>query len=200
MDGLKNFRNGGGFNDNTLFDFTTNAAVEAGHLSIDDDNGSGNDLSAKDGVEVSGFTTWHDETVAYLNNASNSGISVVMWSWCNPGGHDHQKYIDDLEHLITAYPAITFVFMTGHPNGDGESASDTSAYHAHVLIKAHAEAHNRWMIDYWDIETHDMNDVYYPGANDNGVDGANQFYATWQTNHPGDWFTNSCAHTTAVQI
>ena len=36
------------------------------------------------------------------------------------------------------------------------------------LIRAHCEAHDRFLIDYWDIETHGMDGTYYPNANDDG--------------------------------
>ncbi len=199
MTGLLNFRNDSTYDDASLFDFTTDGSVVAGRLSIFDDYVSGNDLSAKDVVETNGYTVWHNETVVFLDASANSDINVVMWSWCNPGGHDHQKYIDDFEHLIGEYPEVTFVFMTGHPNGDGESTDDESAYHAHTLIKAHALANNRWMLDYWDIETHGMDDVYYPDADDDGTESGNHFYENWQTANPGDWFTNNCAHTSTAQ-
>ena len=191
MDGLVNYKAG----DDSLYAFTKDGSLETGKLSIDDNNSGGNDLSSKDTIQDNGHTQWYNETVEYLTDAANSHINVVMWSWCDPGGHDHQQYLDDMEVLITDYPAITFVFMTGHPNGDGESESDTSAYHAFTLISAHAKANNRWLIDYWDIETHDMNDAYYPDADDNGVEDGTEFYKDWQTDHPGEFFENSCAHT-----
>jgi len=208
MTGLKSYKTG----DDTLYDFSTNGTPVSGKLDIDDDYVGGNDLSAKDGI-TSGHTQWYHETVTFLDDSANADINVVMWSWCNPAGHDHQQYIDDYEDLISQYGVggskigtgggekpvpVTFVFMSGHPNGDGESASDTSAYHCHSLVRQHCLANNRFMIDYWDIETHGMDDVYYPYADDNGVDtNASpdyEFYKAWQTAHSGEFFPNSCAH------
>ena len=191
MEGLKNYKAG----DDTLYDFTTNGTPVAGKLDIFDDYRGGNDLSAKDTVEGNDRTQWYNETVTFLADEANSDINVLMWSWCNPGGHDHQKYIDDFEQLISDYPDITFVFMTGHPNGDGPSAVTNSAYHGHILIREHCEKNNRFLIDYWDIETHGMDGIYYPNANDNGVSDGTEFYKDWQTAHPGEYFENSCAHT-----
>ncbi len=215
MAGLKNYKTG----DDVLYDFTTNGAPVSGKLDIYDDYRGGNDLSAKDGIQGSGYTLWHDETVIFLDNPANADINVVMWSWCNPGGHDHQKYIDDFEHLISMYGdngtkigteigdtkeiPVTFVFMSGHPNGDGENTSSTSAYNCHTLVKAHCLANNRFMIDYWGIETHNMDDTYYPFADDDGVDiNADpdfEFYIDWQNNHPGEYFDNGCAHCSSNQ-
>lgn len=191
MSGLKNYKAG----DDTLYDFTTDGTPVAGKLDIYDEYEGGNDLSVKEVVEGNGFTQWYNETVAFLAESGNSDINVLMWSWCDPSGHNHQKYIEDMEQLITDYPDITFVFMTGHPNGDGESESANSAYQGHKLIRKHCEENNRFLIDYWDIETHGMDGTYYPGANDNGVENATTFYKDWQTSHPGEFFENSCAHT-----
>lgn len=191
MEGLKNYKAG----DDTLYDFSTDGTPVAGKLDIFDDNRGSNDLSAKDSVEENDHTQWYNETVTFLKDSANSDINVLMWSWCNPAGHDHQKYIEDMEQLIADYPDITFVFMTGHPNGDGESAAANSAYHGHFLIREHCEKNNRFLIDYWDIETHSMDGTYYPAADDNGVSAGTEFYKNWQTTHPGEFFENSCAHT-----
>jgi len=191
MEGLKNYKTG----DDTLYDFTTNGTPVASKLDIFDDYRGSNDLSAKDTVEANDHTQWYNETVEFLKDTDNSDINVLMWSWCNPGSHDHQKYLDDYEQLISDYPAITFVFMTGHPNGDGESETANSAYQGYKLIRKHCEKNKRFLIDYWDIETHDMEGNYYPNANDNGVADGTEFYKDWQSSHPGEFFENSCAHT-----
>ncbi len=195
MTGLLNYKSG----DGTKWAFTTDGSIQTGSLSIDDNHAGGNDLSAKDTIESNGHTQWYNECKAYLNNPSNSHINVIMWSWCNPAGHDHQKYIDDYEQLIADYPAITFVFMTGHPNGDGESESATSAYHCHQLVKQHCENNNRFCVDYWDIETHGMDDTYYPNADDDGTSGGTTFYLNWQAAHPEEYFGNGCAHCSGDQ-
>jgi hypothetical protein len=106
-----------------------------------------------------------------------------------------------MEALIEEYPNVQFVFMTGHPNGDGESSSGTSAYHCHDLISKHCQEKNRFVLDYWDIETHNMDDTYYPYANDDGVSGTTTFYQTWQNDHAlgNDFFSCNCAHASAGQ-
>lgn len=215
MDGLRNFRSG----DSEHYDFTKNGIKVTGKLDIDDHHAGGNDLSAKDDVQTNGYTQWFNETVTYLDNPSHSHINVVMWSWCNPASHDHQKYIDDMETLISMYGPggtkigtgtehtkeipVTFVFMTGHPNGDGENPSTTSAYHCYRLVREHCIRNNRFCLDYWDIETHGMDDRYFPYANDDGVDYAAspryEFYREWQAENPGDYFDNGCAHCSSGQ-
>lgn len=215
MRGLRNYKAG----DSDLYGFTEDGIPVSGKLDIDDDDESGNDLSAKDDVESNGHTQWFNETVTYLDDPSHSHINVVMWSWCDPSPHDHQKYIDDMETLISMYGPggtkigtgtghtkqipVTFVFMTGHPNGDGESAKETGAYHCHKLVRDHCIRNNRFCLDYWDIETHGMDDTYYPYADDDGVDYAASplfhFYKAWQESHPGEYFKNECDHCSGDQ-
>ncbi|NNK01252.1 MAG: hypothetical protein HKP58_12665 [Desulfatitalea sp.] len=211
MDGLRSFR----MSDGERFAFTRNNMPQMDMLDIDDHYAGGNDLSAKDTVDGYGHTQWYNETVTYLQDPANARINVVMWSWCNPAGHDHQKYIDDMEDLIAQYgpegsqlgrggsrtTPVTFVFMTGHPNGDGESAATSSAYHCHTLVTAHCIRNNRFCLDYWGIETHGMDGAYYPFVDDNGMDreSGTHFYLDWQNRHPDDYFENGCAHCSANQ-
>jgi len=208
MAGLMDFRNDAPFADATNFAFTTDGNPVPGALDIHD-HYDGWDLSVSETIEANDHTAWFNRTTAFLLDSANADVNVIMWSWCDPAGHDHQKYLDDMEALIGMYgeggsrigsgeeqreTPVTFVFMTGHPNGDGESEEDHSAWQAHRLIRQHCEENNRFLIDYWDIETHGMDDTYYPGANDNGVEGETSFYLDWQAAHPGDYFENGCAH------
>ena len=192
MTGLLNYKTG----DDAKWAFTTDGSIQKGKLSIDDQSFTDGDLSTQEGI-VNGHTQWYNTTRAYLDNPVHSHINVVMWSWCDPAGHDHQRYIDNMEALIKAYPKVMFIFMTGHPNGDGES-SGKSAYNCHNLVSKHCLQKSRFALDYWDIETHDMNDKYYPNANDNGVAGNISFYSDWMSKKASgkDYFKCNCAHAT----
>ena len=62
-----------------------------------------------------------------------------MWSWCNIAGHDVEgNYLPGMQTLINEYSvggskigsgagqrehAVTFIFMTGHPNKDDNVGS-----------------------------------------------------------------------------
>ena len=192
MAGLLNYKSG----DAAKWAFTSDGSVVAGKLSIDDHYGDFGDLSTQEAV-VNGHTQWYSATEAYLDDPAHSHINVVMWSWCDPGGHDHQRYISNMEALISGYPNVKFVFMTGHPNGDGE-ASGSSAYHCHDLVSTHCLQNHLFVLDYWDIETHGMDETYFPNANDNGVSGSIDFYSNWMNAHGlgTDYFDCSCAHAT----
>jgi len=190
MTGLLSYKTG----DAEKWAFTTDGSIQAGKLSIDDHAYGNGDLSTQEGI-VNGHTRWYNTTKDYLDNSAHSHINVVMWSWCDPAGHDHQRYINNMEALIKSYPKVKFIFMTGHPNGDGES-SGNSAYHCHKIVSKHCIDKNRFALDYWSIETRDMNDKYYPKANDNGVSGGTEFYKEWMNKkiQGKDFFNCRCEH------
>lgn len=180
MSGLLNYKSG----DSAKFAFTSGGSPVSGSLYFQE---AGYDLSANEG-------TWDASVRTYLN--AHPEINVVMGSWCDPADHDHYSYITRMEALIAEYPTITFVFMTGHPNGDGENLIGNTAYHCHATVAEHCRTHNRYCIDYWSIETHGMDDVYYPYANDDGESGSTDFYGNWIGLHTigEDYYSCSCAH------
>jgi hypothetical protein len=94
-------------------------------------------------------------------------INVVMWAWCSINGHDIATYIANMEVLIAEFGAggtseraattpVEFIFMTGHSEG-----GSTGPREAAEQIRSHCEEHNRWLIDYFDIESHDIDGNAY---------------------------------------
>lgn len=192
MEGLTKYKTG----DSGKWAFTTDGSVVKGKLSIDDHYFSGNDLSVKERIEANGHSEWYNITEKYIR--SHPAVNVIMWSWCNPAGHNHDFYIKEMENLIKKHPSITFVFMTGHPNGDGEVSSGNSAYQCFTKVATHCKNNRRFCMDYWSIETRDMNDKYRPFANDDGVEKGDKFYHKWMVTHVEgkDYFRCRCEHTT----
>ena len=109
------------------------------------------DLSQGDYIDGNGVTPWVTSTRGYLDNEDNLHINVVMWSWCSINGHDIDRYLDNMEILVseygpggsawraTDYP-VTFVFMTGHAEGQGEGGF---IHTANEQIRAHCIAYDR---------------------------------------------------------
>lgn len=127
------------------------------------------DLSTEDSEDANGNTPWANATRTFLNNAANYHINVVMWSWCNINGHNINRYITNMERLISEYGVggtnsraashpVKFVFMTGHTGGQGEAGFIAQAAEN---IRNHCITHNRWLIDYYDIECYDPDGNYY---------------------------------------
>ena len=158
-----------------------------------DENYSGNgipcsvdDLSQGDSIDDNGVTPWVTCTRQFLDNPANSNINVIMWSWCSINGHDAQRYVDNMEILVSEYPSISFVFMTGHAEGEGEDLTENSVHYNNQLIRQHCTTHNRILFDFADIEAWDPADNYYWDQNmyDNlDYDGGN-WAQEWITANP----------------
>jgi hypothetical protein len=127
------------------------------------------DLSQGDSEDGNGNTPWANATRTLLNNPANNHINVVMWSWCSINGHNINRYITNMERLISEYGTggtnpraadhpVEFIFMTGHTEGQGE---DGSIALAAQQIRDHCVAYDRWLIDYYSIECYDPSGNYY---------------------------------------
>jgi len=119
------------------------------------------DLSQGDYIDGNGVTPWVTGTRALLDNAANSHINVIMWSWCSISSHNAQRYVDNMEILIDEYPDVTFVFMTGHAQGQGEDLTENLVHYNNELIRQHCATHGRILFDFADIESYDPDGVYY---------------------------------------
>ncbi len=149
----------------------------AGALDLDDYGITGcADLSQGDWVDDNGDTPWVVATRALLDNPNNAHVNVVVWSWCSIDGHDAQRYVDNMEKLVAEYPQVTFVFMTGHAQGQGEDMTPDSVHYNNQLIRQHCADHDRWLFDFADIEAYDPDGDYYWDQNmwdDLDYDGGN---------------------------
>lgn len=119
------------------------------------------DLSQGDTEDENGDTPWVLATRGLLDDSANSHINVVVWSWCSINGHDADRYLTNMEKLIAEYPEVTFVFMTGHAEGQGEDTTEDSVHYNNERIRAHCAAHDRWLFDFADIEAYDPDGNYY---------------------------------------
>jgi uncharacterized repeat protein (TIGR01451 family) len=166
-----------------LYSFNTNGAIQAGMLSLADYTPDG-DLGNPD------RTTWADRTRTYLNG-SGSNRNVVMWSWCgqvntsNPA--DIDLYLNLMNDLESDYPAVDFVYMTGHLVGTGPSGT---LYQRNNQIRDYVRNNNKVLFDFADIESYDPAGNYYPNASD-----VCEWCDDWCNDHP-DQCQNlpSCAH------
>ena len=83
--------------------------------------------------------------------------------------------------------------MTGHANANANTGSGNPRDQA-KLITDYCTAHGYYCIDYYSIDTHAMNDVYYEDAGDNGDSSTygGNFYQDWQTSRflGVDWYEN----------
>jgi hypothetical protein len=116
--------------------------------------------------------TWAPATRAYLDDPANAEVNVIMWSWCNIYGHDIDKYLTNMETLISQYGKggtkiqdgtrtvpVTFVFMTGHTNAG--STENEWTFNANKQIRQHCIDNERVLFDFFDIESYNPDGEYF---------------------------------------
>lgn len=151
---------------------------------------SGIDLSANE-------TAFIQTTRNYLDSPSNAEINVIMWSWCDISNHNIKaNYLPGMNQLIAEYGAkgskigtgpskrlipVTFIYMTGHAVENSNIGSAKPKNQADT-IKRECNLKQRYCLDYYTIDTYDMNDKYWEDASDNGYSNANNgnFLKSWQ--------------------
>ncbi|WP_292347175.1 MULTISPECIES: hypothetical protein [unclassified Methanoregula] len=151
------------------------------------------------------YTSWATATRNYLN--AHPEVNVVMWSWCgqaDTSAANINTYLNLMNQLESDYPGVTFVYMTGHLVGTGESGNLNQR---NEQIRAYARANNKVLYDFADIESYDPDGlVNYMklNANDNcdyTRNSSSHNWATeWQASHTQgvDWYQCSPAHTQAL--
>jgi hypothetical protein len=190
--------------------FMTNNGATPG-LYLWNGGGSGGALDLRDTPFVGAYDlgnpdryAWEVATRNYL--AGHPECNVIIWSWCGQASTtlgDIDIYLNLMEGLITDYPAVNFVFMTGHLDGGGaEGLLNLANEH----IRNHCITHDRILYDFADIESYDPEHLvnYMPLlCNDNcDYDGdgngsrERNWALEWQATHIEgvDWWPSGAAH------
>jgi len=147
---------------NSLYNYNTNGAIQAGVFSLHDSTPSG-DLGNPDRV------TWASRTRTYLNSGTPPGNNrnVVMWSWCgqvsSATASDIITYTTLMSQLEADYPHVHFVYMTGHLDGGGPSGN---LYQRNNQIRDYVRQNGKILFDFADIESYDPDGNYYPNESD----------------------------------
>jgi hypothetical protein len=110
-------------------------------------------LTEEDGdLGASGDTSWADTTRLLLDKPS-SEFNVVFWSWCggvsetDAAGID--AYLAAVNRLEQDYPAVRFIYMTGHTNE--WKVENTRA--RNQQIREYCAANRKVLYDFEDIES-----------------------------------------------
>jgi hypothetical protein len=205
MFGMQDYKNG----DDVLFGITNNNPT-AGKLDFRD-YAMGNYAAAGENASDLSVneTAFIQATRNYLDDPDNSEINVVMWSWCSIGGHDvANNYLPGMQTLINEYGKggskigtgagqrqlpVTFIFMTGHAETNSNIGKGRPKNQADTII-SYCKAKGYYCLDYYGIDTHDMEDNYWEDTGDDGnsQDYGGNFYIDWQAAHKvgRDYFEN----------
>ncbi|MFC1752267.1 LamG-like jellyroll fold domain-containing protein [Thermoproteota archaeon] len=104
---------------------------------------------------------WIQATRDHLDNEGGDRTDI-WWSWCGQLGYVPDPILDDylngMDQLQSEYPNVTFVYMTGHPNGQGNS------HRLHIrneAIRQHCIDNNRVLFDFADIQQWDLDGNNY---------------------------------------
>lgn len=171
-----------------------NEAAGPGVLSIFDDHPLG-DLGNPD------RRTWADRTRAMLDDPHYNGRNVVIWSWCGQADTSESNmrlYLDLMNQLEAEYPHVTFVYMTGHLDGTGDTGN---LFERNNQIRDFCRANDKVLFDFADIESYDPDGNYFRDKNANAkceyrLDGASRNWAEqWCAANPGQCLScDSCSH------
>jgi len=197
MTGLIGFANNGGLGLSHPQDiFKWNNGGTDGALDLEEGDGYGTGWLDHD----CGYSGWVDETRTYLDDASHSDVNVIIWSWCGQvSGYTEQQMTDSyllpMSQLESDYPNVTFVYMTGHAEGTGESGN---LHIRNQQIRDYCITNNKVLYDFYDIECYDPDGTYFGDKNvddDCSYTGGN--WATeWQNSHTVnvDWYSCTSSH------
>ena len=147
-----------------------------------------------------------------LLKPANANINVIMWAWCPFENTRVPRYLDTMQVLINEFgeggtrigtgagqreKPVNFIFMTGHAAGVYNTYED-GAEEAADSINAFCERHGYYCLDFYSMDTHDMDDNYWDDATENAVSvkyhnaggSTDNFYQDWQDTHTlgEDWF------------
>jgi hypothetical protein len=146
-------------------------------------------------------TTWETATRNYL--AANPDVNVIIWSWCGQVDGtqaDIQQYLDLMNQLEADYPAVKFVYMTGHLTGTGATGN---VHLRNQQIRDYCTANNKTLFDFADIESYDPDglvDYMSLNATDNCDYSGGNWATQWIAANPSHALTTlatncgSCVH------
>ncbi|MDY6881528.1 MAG: dockerin type I repeat-containing protein [Thermodesulfobacteriota bacterium] len=172
----------------------------SGSLYWFDHDGTEGGLSLHDRVPAGDLgnpdrVTWAARTRELLD-ASGNDRNMIMWSWCgqvNGSEEDINTYLDLMNQLEIDYPNVTFIYMTGHLDGTGETGN---VHIRNNQIRDYCTTNDKVLFDFADIESYDPDGNYFldRGADDEcNYDGGN-WADEWCAAHPGECESCSCAH------
>jgi hypothetical protein len=150
-------------------------------------------------------TSWASATRNYL--AANTDVNIIIWAWCgqvsNATEADINTYLNLMNELERDFPAVKFVYMTGHLDGTGLTGN---LHLRNEQIRNFCIENKKILYDFADIECYNPEGTYFGGkkpddacAYDTNGDGTRDgnWAIEWQNTHTQgvDWFTCSAAHT-----
>ncbi len=191
--------------------------------------GAGGALDLHDyamGGDAGYYPQWVNNTRSYLGFSDDNGrgsnnpdVNVIIWSWCGQVSSRTQQtmvdtYLAPMTQLELDYPAVKFVYMTGHLDGSGDMGN---LHLRNEQIRDYCRLNGKILYDFADIESYDpdgqvnfmtliANDNCDYDSDANGSRDRN-WAVQWQNDHvqwdgsnpdEAEWYSSSCAHSQAL--
>jgi len=127
--------------------------------------------------------------------AATGWFGYSMWSWCGElswySAAQVQDYLDRLHAFETEFPAMRFIYMTGHTDGTDTPGEPGTLKYNNNLVRQYVIANHKVLFDFADIESFDPAGNYYANATDGCT-----WCTAWCASHPADCtnLTSDCAH------
>ncbi len=152
------------------------------------------------GTDLGADPNWDQTTRDYL--AAHPEVNVVVWSWCGQVSgtteEDIALYLQRMTQLESEFPAVRFVYMTGHADGTG---LEGNLHQRNQQIRQYCEDNGKYLYDFYDIECYDPDGTYFGDQHVTDgcdYDGGGNWALEWQAAHPGEWWDCDAAHTQPV--
>jgi len=118
-----------------------------------------------DDLGGTGDISWVAPARTYLNN--HPACNVAMFSWCGGVSGNTEEginiYLNAMNQLEIEYPAVTFIYMTGHLDGSGPTGN---LYIRNNQIRDYCLNNDKILFDFADIESYDPDGTWYPDETD----------------------------------
>jgi hypothetical protein len=136
-------------------------------------------------------TRWAQRTRDLLNGEGRDR-NVILWSWCGQvsraNAQDIQTYLDLMSEVEREFPAVRFVYMTGHLDGSGR---DGNLNQRNEQIRVYCRKNGKILFDFADLESFapdgevNVMELYARDSCDYREGGAEKNWAEqWLARHP----------------
>jgi uncharacterized repeat protein (TIGR01451 family) len=138
-----------------------------------------------------------DDGRNHTRSVANTGLfNYSMWAWCgqqtdNPT-ETVQLYLDALDQFEQEYPAMRFIYMTGHTDDYNQEIWGRN----NDMVRSYVQANGKVLFDFADVES------YYPDGTavpSDQIDDSCPWCQSWCDAHPADCANfdtmDDCAHT-----
>lgn len=177
--------------------YSYNYSGSSGALSLHDGEPTG-DLGNPDRI------TWAQRTCDLLNTPG-CDRNLIMWSWCgqvsSASEADINTYLNLMNQLEKDFPHVTFIYMTGHLDGTGETGNLNIRNNQ---IRDFCRTNHKILFDFADIESYDPDGNYYldKAADDECYyweESTRKNWADdWCAANPGQCSSVYCAHSRSL--